>query len=150
MSGDKALGINLVYEHNTRRGIATAIPLRKNRGPQERGALDTERYDRHGIPRCRYCGGPGDVDSPGLGLYFDRDEPRLRYRCRLGHTPDCDRQQSIACRENWRLLVPLSRLTEQYHALSREGKHAGRVHHHARQRYGAAGKDYTGRVNGAT
>lgn len=70
----------------------------------------------------------------------------MRFRCRHGHTPDCDRTQSIACSENWRLLIPLSRLTETYHALSREGKHSERVHHHTRQRYGAAGKDYTGRI----
>jgi hypothetical protein len=46
----------------------------------------------------------------------------------------------------WRLLLPLSRLTKTYHALSREGKHSERIHHHTRQRYGAGGKDLTGRI----
>jgi hypothetical protein len=56
MTADKALSWNSVFEYDTRRGIASAIPWRKTSGHHDRESWDTEHYDRHGIPRCRYCG----------------------------------------------------------------------------------------------
>jgi hypothetical protein len=147
VSGDRGFSINLVFEHNTRRGVASVFPWRKHGAVSEREQLDTERYDRHGVPRCQHCGGPGDTNSPALGLYTDRHgEPRLRFRCMLGLTKECGRVQSIKCSENWRLLVPLSRLSETYHQLGRGGKQSERVHSIVRTRYSAAGKDQTGRL----
>jgi hypothetical protein len=77
-----------------------------------------------------------------MGFYLDgKDEPRLRYRCLLRHTAPCDRSQSIACEKEWRLLVPISRLTPYYHAVRKSHEHCERVFRHWRDRYGVAGKN---------
>jgi hypothetical protein len=142
---DRAYSLQHVFKHNTRRGVATVSPWRKHRHIQDRAQLDGEIVDRHGVPRCRHCGGPGDSESPGLGLYFARAEPRIRFRCQLGILPSCAQSQSIACSKSWTLLVPLSRRTETYHALSRSSKNLERVFRHWRARYTVAGQDIDSR-----
>ena len=81
-------------------------------------------------------------ESAGLGFYLDaKSNPRLRYRCLLRHTADYEKAQSIACSEEWRLLVPISRLTRYYHAVRKSHEHFERVFRHWRDRYGVAGKN---------
>lgn len=48
--------------------------------------------------------------------------------------------QQVSCSIAPRLLLPLSRLTEQYHAMSSGGKQMERIWAHWRQRYNIAGK----------
>jgi hypothetical protein len=136
---DRGYSVKEVFAHNTRAGIATVAPWRKPTRNATREQMDTELYDRHGIPRCQHCGGPGDIESPGLGFYVARGEPRLRFRCQVRVTGSCDRLQSIACSEEWRLLVPLSRRSPLYHALSRRSKNYERTFRHWRSRYLVAG-----------
>ncbi len=142
---DRGYSVRQVFEHNTREGIASVIPWRQHRTVQSRADLDTDRFDRHGIPRCKHCGGPGDIESAGLGFYRARGEPRLRFRCQLRCTPDCSQTQSIACSEEWRLLVPMSRRSPTYHALSQAGKNPERVFRHWRDRYSVNGNSVDGR-----
>lgn len=144
---DRGFAVASVFEFNTRHKIASAISWRKTSGLRmEREDEDTDLFDRHGIPRCRHCGAPGTMRAAGLGLYFERDEPRLRFRCSNPHTPECRAQrQSIACEERWAILVPLDRLHPTYYKLAR-GKPAERTHRLTRERYGAAGSDTTGRL----
>jgi hypothetical protein len=137
---DRAYSVRPVFEHNTRRGIATVSPWRVWRPGMTRADTDREGWDRHGVPRCRHCGGPGVFEESGLGFYFDQQRnPRIRFRCQLGMTSDCAGTQSIACEEEWRLLVPLSRRSERYHALSQAGKSLEHVFRHWRDRYQVAG-----------
>jgi hypothetical protein len=147
MTGDRAHSIKEVFELNTRAGIASVIPWRKWRPTMERIDVRCDAFDEHGVPRCRYCGGPGDQIGAGLGLYFDaRDTPRLRFRCMLIHTPECKRTQSIACETDWRMLVPLSRLSPLYHALRKSHQSYEHVHRHWRDRYSSAGKNLESRL----
>jgi hypothetical protein len=104
--------------------------------------MDHDEVDHHGVPRCRHCGGNGDLSAAGVGFTITADDqPALRFRCMLGLTADCGGVQQISCRIHPRLLVPLSRLSPQYHAMSIAGKHLGRVWGHWRRRYGVAGQE---------
>jgi hypothetical protein len=79
MSGDKAESITSVFEYNTTRTIASVIPWRQPREDIKRRQMRADEYDEHGIPRCRYCGGPTQLESGGMGFYLDgRGKPRLR------------------------------------------------------------------------
>jgi hypothetical protein len=106
---DKGLLTKAVYEHNTRRGVATIGPDRRPYKGRTIDDLETPEYDRFG-PRCKHCGGPGRVngDGPGgTGLEFritGTGDPRINFRCQHPHTPDCQRVQSISCSREWRLL----------------------------------------------
>jgi hypothetical protein len=148
VAGDRGLSRPEVFRHNTSLGVASVFPWRKlNRTETERRDLDTDSVDRHGIPRCRHCGGPGDLTAPRLGFHLTgRAEPVLVFRCMLGLTAGCAGDQQITCTENPRLLLPLSRLTPEYHAMSVAGKHLERVWGHWRRRYGLAGKNPETRV----
>jgi hypothetical protein len=141
VAADRAYSNNAVYEHDTRRGVATVVPWRNTSSKKERRLMDAEGYDRHGVPRCPHCGGPGDLLAPGQGLYFARGGPRLRFRCLLRLTPECARQHSIACAESGRMLVPLPRVTERYYALKKASKNAEHVYRHWRDRYAVFGNN---------
>jgi hypothetical protein len=147
MTGDRAHSFKEVFELNARAGIASVIPWRKWKKRMQREEARRDECDEYGVPRCRYCGGPGDQISPGLGLYFDaRDEPRIRFRCLLVHTEECMHSQSIACGTEWRLLIPLSRMSDLDHALRQSHQVYEHVHRHWRDRYGVAGKNPESRL----
>lgn len=139
VSFDRGYSIKEVFEHNTRAGIATVAPWRKPRHDVDREQMDSEQFDRHGVPRCQHCGAPGDFESAGLGYYKAKRQPRIRFRCMLRVTPECSGTQSIACSAEWRLLVPLSRRSAVYHALSARNKNYERTFRHWRSRYLVAG-----------
>ncbi len=143
VAGDRGYSVASVFLHNSERGIASAFPWRKPNGSvTAREDTDRDEFDRHGVPRCRHCGGPGDLTAAGLGFHItSRPEPVLRFRCMLGLTPDCAKQQQLSCSVEPRMLIPLSRLTEPYNALRRVGKSMERVWGDWRARYGVAGKN---------
>jgi hypothetical protein len=141
VAADRGYSIKAVFELNTRRGIASSIAWRKPSAGFTREMVETDLYDRHGIPRCQHCGGPGDIEASGVGLYFARGKPRLRYRCTVPTCPLKGHERSIACEMDWRMLVPLSRRTETYHSLSTGRSNLERVWRHWRERYGLAGND---------
>lgn len=140
VSGDRGYSVSTTFMHNTERGIASVFPWRKpNLG--SRADVDCDEFDRHGVPRCRECGAPGDITSAGLGFHLTgRGEPVIRFRCELQLTDKCQRVQQISCSVEPRMLIPLSRLTESYNALHVAGKNLERVWGHWRQRYRVAGK----------
>ena len=111
----------------------------------EREEVRCDAFDEHGVPRCQHCGGPGDQVGPGLGLYFARGEPRIRFRCLLINAAACKRVQSIAYEREWHA-PSLSRTTELYHALKSAHKNREHVHGHWRERFSCAGKDLAGRL----
>lgn len=150
-SADRGQGINSVIEFNTRRGILSAIPWRKT--PDGKLARDFEcaRFDRHGVPRCQVCGGPGFIEDSNLGFRKNdgQGNPSIRFRCLTKWGGDACEQagiQRVRCSENWKLLTPFSRghiqhLTMRHlHSSGGEGPF-----HHWRQRYEAMGKTYSTR-----
>lgn len=121
--GDRGLSIKHVFEFNTIEGVVSVFPWRKPRADITRESLDTDDYDRHDVPRCKHCGGPGDITGPGLGHVVARGKPRLRFKCEHRPTQKCRRSmQSIACERDYRLLTPLSQRSQLYHSLSSVSK----------------------------
>lgn len=136
---DRGYSISSVFEHNTRLGVATVANWRaKNSKNPDRAAEDSDRFDRHGIVRCKYCGGPTSQ------LRFQsKGSPRQWVKCdEPAPGTDCEKVQTIQCKEEWRLLVPLWRNTEAYLALENSARAYERVHHLWRRRYRVASDDH--------
>lgn len=151
MTGDRGISIESVFEWNTRRGIASAIPFRMPNQKVDRQGLRCEEVDEHGVVRCQFCGGPCTQEGPRLGLMFTKSgEPRIRVRCLSPNTPDCIVHTQIKdpakIKYGWRLLVPISRMTERYHAARNTHNTFERIFHHTRQRYSAIGNNETGKL----
>jgi len=95
---------------------------------------------RHGIVRCKTCGGPTEFVSFARSAGKGRT-PRLYVTCAMP-TEECQGRQPIGCAENWRMLLPLWRTDATYLALRHSGKRYERVHLHWRQRYRVASDDH--------
>jgi hypothetical protein len=133
---DRGYSVANVFELHTRDGVASAIPWRKIRG--EDGCTDYARFDRHGIPSCKHCG------TEAVFHRFQHDagpnkEPRLWFRCAYPSSEQCNAVQSIQCKENWRLLVPLWLTAPAYQVLRARHDHFESAHHRWRERYAVAG-----------
>lgn len=111
MIADKGQSISRVFELLARNGTAAVMPWRTAGGDRIRHDHDT--HDRHGVPRCRHCGGPTEFRRFSAA----NDRPRIWFSCLLGATPECAREQTIRCDEDWRLLIPLWRTDPLYHEL---------------------------------
>ena len=108
---------------------------------------DEDEYDRHGIPRCRHCGGQSKFVR-----FAHKPYPRLWFECLEDRTYGCKRSQSIACSKNWRSLLPLWRVERAYMALRESHQIYERVHNHWRSRYrvGAATHEMRPKRRGLT
>lgn len=126
---DKGYSFDQVFELNTRNGIASVMPYRP-RHQTMRKRRDEDEYDRHGIPRCKHCGGQSKFVR-----FAHKPYPRLWFECLEGRTDGCAKTQSIACSKNWRSLVPLWILEPAYFALRDSHQIYERVHNHWRTRY---------------
>ncbi|MGO9763602.1 MAG: hypothetical protein ACLP1Q_20310 [Solirubrobacteraceae bacterium] len=127
--GDKGFSVSECFEYATRNGSAPVFPWR---GVTRHDKLT---HDRHGLLRCKHCGGPTHQTK------FSRagGSPRLWFRCIDGTaTPGCAKPQTITCATDWRLLVPLARTEPLYQEL-RASHHAYEgVHDYWRDRYRVA------------
>lgn len=129
---DKALDVMSIYKEMTCRGVALVVPLKADphAPPEGRNFLE---FDCEGGGRCPDC------YMAGSRLRFSATcdgGPRVWFRC-----GSCEKDFSLNCSRNWRLLTPLSRLSPVFHELlvargNREGPHADR-----RERWGVAGND---------
>lgn len=131
---DRGYSLSQVFERNTKRGIASVIAYRR---PSQHNLerQDQDDFDRHGIPRCKHCGG-----ETRYIRFAATPSPRLWVRCLEEATPDCKREQTVACSKDWRSLVPLWRIEPAYLALRQSHSFYERVHNlwRARYRVGAA------------
>jgi hypothetical protein len=129
---DKGFSVESVFRFNTERGIASIMPWRPNH--QSDYGADAIEYDRHGIPRCKYCG------AEGLFVRFaERPYPRLWFKCSLGATEQCRVEQTISCSKGWRALLPLWRDDPVYHQLKESHDTHERSHDLWRDRYRVGG-----------
>lgn len=111
--------------------MMSTFPWRRDRGSRRH---DKEIHDRHGIPRCKHCGGPSEF----VRFSANQGKPRLWFRCMIGVTDGCAKGQTIACSKDWRLLVPLWRTDPLYHELKASHKPYEAVHDWWRDRYKVA------------
>lgn len=148
VAADKGFSYEEVFEFNTRRGVTSVMPTRRDSKGRGRERFACEEFDADGTPRCRFCGAPGDLDGSGLGFYFDdQGEPRLRYRCRFPATDECASQrQSITCSKEWRVLMPISSASETYSSLRNAMNNGEGLHDQLRDRYTLAGNDLGSRI----
>lgn len=125
---DRGVSLTECYEHATRAGTAPIFPWRVHSG--ERQPADRLEYDRHGVKRCVGCGGPMRQTKAST-----KGQPRLWFRCMLKLTPECEKDQTISCSTNWRLLVPLNQTEPLYHELADSHRSYEGVHLYWRNRY---------------
>ena len=118
VAGDRGLSINSVFETNTKLGVASVFPWRAANGSEQRENAGTKHYDRHGIPLCQKCQGPGRFVRFAAG-----DNPRLWFECQAGCGPG-----SVVCSRGWRYLLPLWRTEEAYLALRHSHGHYEKAH----------------------
>lgn len=130
--GDRGFSVASVFEMNTRMGIASVFPYRKSGSEAER--RDHDRFDRHGIPRCKHCDGETRFVSFERGT-GSNPEPRLFVMCADLKETECNKRQTIYCREGWRHLLPLWRTTEAYMALRNSHGHYETAHWRWRDRF---------------
>jgi hypothetical protein len=135
------------YEYNARRGVAVVGPFRERKPKEKLEDRRTDAVDEHGVPRCAYCGGPGDRISPGLGPAFNQaGEPYIAFRCLLQHTHDCRKKQKILCSTDWVQLALLAQEAELFHAVRHAHHNKESGFNADRRRYAVAGKEGLGRV----
>jgi len=130
--GDKGFSMKVCFEHATKNGTAPVFPWRAANGLDKRH--DRETHDRHGIVRCKYCGG----QTEQVRFSAANGKPRLWVRCFTGVTADCGKEQTIYCSEDWKTLVPLSRLQPIYHELKKSHGTYEATHDYWRDRYRVA------------
>lgn len=143
---DRGYSVASVFKKCTTHGTAAVMPWRKSSGEPVRQDKDT--HDRHGVPRCKHCGGPtdfvrfheGDRSKPA-----HERKPRLWVRCMVGGTGKCAKDQTSTCSTDWRLLVPLWRTDALYHELKASHSSYEGVHDYWRDRYKVAADNLANR-----
>jgi hypothetical protein len=147
ISGDSGFGYPFIYELNTRLGIQTVAAWRKFRdgrdSPTQIMLVDGDGtpfvVDADGVVHCKYCGGP----TKRVELRrAEGENPRLRVRCLLPSSPDspCNKDQTVSCAHDWRMLTELERHDERYLALAMRFQSEG-SHHQRRVRNRNGAKD---------
>lgn len=129
---DKGFSVKACFEHATRHGTAPIFPWRPS--GKEDGRQDKDTHDRHGVMRCRHCGGPTEQ----VRFSANRGKPRLWFRCMIGATPECAKDQTISCATDWKALVPLARTEALYHELKESHGTYEAAHDYWRDRYKVA------------
>ncbi len=129
--GDRGISVASCFEYATKNGTAPVFPWRMPGGghPQRH---DKDTHDRHGVARCKHCGGP----TKQIRFAVENGNPRLWFRCVDGtNTPDCGQVQTIYCSQDWRTLIPLERTTPLYHELKESHQTYEAVHQYWKTRY---------------
>ena len=144
---DRGFHVADVFQRNIVNGISTIAPWRGHNKGKDPFELEGAKFDRHGVVRCKHCGGETTMYRPGLGFYTtESGEPRLRVQCTLArHTEECKRPQTISCFEEPRLVQPINRTERLFHELLHAHNNKEGLFHHWRRRYGVAGNDYAER-----
>jgi hypothetical protein len=133
---DRGVSIAACFEHVTKNGTAPVFPWRRA-GGGDRKRHDKDTHDRHGVMRCKHCGGP----MKQIRFSATNAKPRLWFRCMFPNTADCAKDQTISCAADWRLLVPLARTEPLYHELKKSHSSYEGVHDYWRDRYKVAADD---------
>jgi hypothetical protein len=125
---DRGMSIASCFEHATRNGTAPVFPWRKW-GDGIRHDFPT--FDRHGVKRCKHCGG----ETEQIRFSAANNHPRLWFRCMNPTEPGCEKEQTIACKTDWRSLIPLARTEGLYHELKKSHQSFEHAHDLWRDRY---------------
>jgi hypothetical protein len=136
VAGDRGNSTEAIYEHNTRRGVASVFPYRRRSKYSPKAAEATDEWDEFGVPFCRHCNSGGDFLRFGTD---DQRAPRLWFQCSMPQSDGCDKPQTISCAKDYTRLLPLWRTTDAYAAMRESHGEYERVHHAQRVRYRVGG-----------
>jgi hypothetical protein len=131
--GDKGFSVEKCFEHATRNGTAPVFPWRRGGSARREDHLT---HDRHGVKRCKHCG--GETKQKRFAIEKGTGTPYLWFQCVAPATLACAGEQRIRCETDWRSLIPLSRLEPLYHELKASHKAYEGVHDYWRDRYRVA------------
>lgn len=131
--GDRGFSVKKCFEYAMRKGIAPVFPMRRCKDQQERP--DKLTHDRHGVMRCKHCGG----DMKQKRFAVESGTPYLWFKCIAPFNAACAGEQRIRCATDWRALIPISRLEPLYHELKASHWQYEGVHDYWRDRYRVAG-----------
>jgi hypothetical protein len=134
---DRGMSIASCFEHATKAGTAPIFPWRKTADGKRH---DHETHDRHGVMRCKHCG--GDMEQVRFAA---TPTPRLWFRCIGRFTSACTKEQTISCKTDWRSLIPLSRTEPLYHELEKSHRSFEGAHDYWRDRYRVCGDQLANR-----
>ncbi len=129
--GDRGLSVESCFKHATTNGTAPVFPWRGTGGHPRQ---DKATHDRHGVMRCKHCGGT----MYQVRFSANNGQPRLWFRCTFQPTPDCAKEQTITCSTDWRSLIPLARTNSLYHELKESHQCYEAAHDYWRDRYKVA------------
>lgn len=100
VTGDKGFSVTSCFEHATSHGCAPVFPWRRYGDGKRHDALT---HDRHGVKRCKHCGG----EMKQKRFAVDKGKPCLWFQCVAPATKACAGEQRIYCETDWRGLIPL-------------------------------------------
>lgn len=139
VTGDRGLSVAACFKHATERGTAPIFPYRRSGTGKRKDQLT---HDRHGVVRCKYCGGP----TRQIKFSKNNGKPRLWVVCEDGkQTPECAKQQTIYCETDWRSLIPIPRTDPAYHELKATHQQFEAMHDYWRDRYRVAANSVANR-----
>jgi hypothetical protein len=130
--GDRGFSVEKCFRYVTRKGIAPVFPMRKYKN--QRGRPDKLTHDRHGVMRCKHCGG----EMKQKRFAVENGTPYLWFKCVAPYDAKCEGEQRIRCETDWRSLIPLSRLEPLYQELKATHWQYEGVHDYWRDRYRVA------------
>ena len=131
--GDRGFSVKSCFQHATTNGTASVFPWRKRVGDHNR-RHDKLTHDRHGVKRCKHCGG----QMRQVRFSPNNGKPCLWFKCVAPATPDCAGEQRIYCSSDWRSLVPLARTEPLYFELRQSHQTYEGAHDYWRDRYKVA------------
>lgn len=138
--GDRGFSVASCFEHATRHGSAPVFPWRAANQHDRR--QDRLTHDRHGVKRCKHCGGEMKQTRFAIDKADPNDvykgRPCFWFKCVLPFTEACKGEQRMYCEDEWRDLIPLSRLEPLYHELKASHQEYEGAHDYWRDRYKVA------------
>jgi Transposase DDE domain len=132
VAGDRGYSTAVVFEHNTRRGVASVFPYRRRSRNSPKAAEATSEWDEYGVPFCRHCRSGADFIRFATG---DHRAPRLWFACSMPQSDGCEKLQTISCAKDYTRLLPLWRTADAYAAMRETHGEYERVHAFQRTRY---------------
>ena len=113
VAGDAGYSVEHVFKFNSNLGVGSVFPYRRQNGSDSERRQPTAKYDEHGLPKCRHCGG----ESEFVRFAVTNEKGRTWFRCRLPQSPKCQGEQTILCDEAPRHIIPVWRIEEAYAAM---------------------------------
>lgn len=149
MVADRGFHITSVFNALHDRQIAYVGPWRKAK--HQRTREDVARaseglVDRHGVIRCRQCGGPTRANGANLGVTSSRDRTAIRVQCAIRPLDECADTQTVLPDAAPRLIGPLNRTDEVYWQLRHAHSNFERGHAERLARYTVGGRDTASRT----